>query len=208
MALTSRELILNKAKENKPPESALPDITFLSSNSKGSLAKFNEILKSIGGHLYRVQSHKEILTVIQHEHPDGGRIYSNIPEIKTSIKKNEAVIVTGHDLKDVEVAIVKAHFAVAENGAVWVTDDLMKHRVLPFIAQHLAVIIDEADLLSTMHDAYMKIGHHNYNYGTFIAGPSKTADIEQSLVLGAHGPKSLMLFMMSSSNNLARVNTC
>jgi L-lactate dehydrogenase complex protein LldG len=195
MALSSRELILSKAKQNNPDQSALPDITFLEKNSKGSIDKFNTILLGIGGHLYHVQSYHEILSVIKREHPEGGRIYSPVPEVNNLLAQPESQITTGHDLEDVEVAIIKAHFAVAENGAVWVTDDLMEHRALPFIAQHLAVIISEADLLPTMHEAYLRMANIKYNYGAFIAGPSKTADIEQSLVLGAHGPKSLMVFL-------------
>lgn len=190
---------MSKAKQNKPDQSALPDITFLEKNSKGSIDKFNTILQGIGGHLYHVQSYNEILSVIKREYPESGRIYSPVPEIDNILNQPESHIVTGHDLEDVEVAIIKAHFAVAENGAVWVTDDLMEHRALPFIAQHLAVVISEADLLPTMHEAYMRMALIPYNYGAFIAGPSKTADIEQSLVLGAHGPKSLMIFMILTS---------
>ena len=69
-------------------------------------------------------------------------------------------------------------------------------RVLPFITQHLVLIVNKADILPTLHEAYETIGQQQYGYGTFIAGPSKTADIEQSLVLGAHGSRSLWVFLM------------
>ncbi|MNW08326.1 Lactate utilization protein C [compost metagenome] len=48
-----------------------------------------------------------------------------------------------------------------------------------------------------MHEAYQKIADSVYGFGTFIAGPSKTADIEQSLVLGAHGPKNMTVFILA-----------
>lgn len=51
-----------------------------------------------------------------------------------------------------------------------------------------------------MHAAYDRIAALEaaaaYGFSTFIAGPSKTADIEQSLVLGAHGPISLTVFLL------------
>jgi len=68
--------------------------------------------------------------------------------------------------------------------------------VLPFIAQHLAFVIRPEAIVPTMQEAYDRIGTVDYGFGTFKAGPSKTADIEQSLVLGAHGPKSLLVFVM------------
>jgi L-lactate dehydrogenase complex protein LldG len=73
----------------------------------------------------------------------------------------------------------------------------MNVRVLPFISQHLAVVISKDNLVPTMSQAYAKIGSAEYGYGAFIAGPSKTADIEQSLVIGAHGPRSLSVFILT-----------
>lgn len=96
-----------------------------------------------------------------------------------------------HELENVELAILPAYFAVAENGACWLTEALLPERVLPFITQHLILIVNKADVLPTMHEAYKNIGQQHYGYGAFIAGPSKTADIEQSLVLGAHGARSI-----------------
>jgi len=73
----------------------------------------------------------------------------------------------------------------------------MGQRALPFITQHLAVIVNARNIVATMHDAYSSIGITNQGFGAFIAGPSKTADIEQSLVIGAHGPRSMSLFLVN-----------
>ncbi|MGZ3755769.1 MAG: LutC/YkgG family protein, partial [Mucilaginibacter sp.] len=101
-----------------------------------------------------------------------------------------------HSFQDVELGIIRAHLGVAENGAVWIKEDLVNHRVLPFICQHLAIVLNRQSIVPTMHEAYEKIGAEDYGYGTFIAGPSKTADIEQSLVLGAHGSRTMTVFLM------------
>jgi len=60
-----------------------------------------------------------------------------------------------------------------------------------------AVIINADAIVPTMHHAYERTSATNYGFGTFIAGPSKTADIEQSLVIGAHGPRSMTVFVIN-----------
>ena len=101
-----------------------------------------------------------------------------------------------HTFEDVELALIRAHLAVSENGAVWLTESIMGQRILPFICQHLAVIVDASTIVSTMHEAYDRIGTGDYGFGVFIGGPSKTADIEQALVMGAHGPISMTVFIL------------
>jgi L-lactate dehydrogenase complex protein LldG len=85
---------------------------------------------------------------------------------------------------------------VAENGASWFTEEVMGQRILPYICQHLAVIVHEKDIVPKLHEAYERIGSSDYGFGGFIGGPSKTADIEQALVLGAHGPLSMKIFII------------
>ena len=104
-----------------------------------------------------------------------------------------------HDLEDVDLAIVSAEFGVAENGALWVTDDAVRHRVLPFIAQHVVIVVGGDQILHNMHEAYQRLQFNQSGFGVFISGPSKTADIEQSLVIGAHGPRSLTVLLTDSS---------
>src|SRR6478609_2418506 len=84
---------------------------------------------------------------------------------------------------------------VDENGSVWVTEDIIVERAIPFICENLVVLVDRNNFLPTMHHAYDYIADKDYGFSTFIAGPSKTADIEQSLVLGAHGPKTMTVFL-------------
>lgn len=100
-----------------------------------------------------------------------------------------------HDLEHVELAILEGEWGVAENGAIWLPEEKLHHRALPFIAQHLIILLKKDRLLGNMHEVYGRINVEGPGYGVFIAGPSKTADIEQSLVIGAHGPRSLTVFL-------------
>ena len=95
----------------------------------------------------------------------------------------------GLSLADVEVLEIDGEFGVAENGAIWLTEEAMPHRVAPFICQHL--VINVTKIVPNMHAAYAELKKPNSSFGLFLAGPSKTADIEQSLVIGAHGARSL-----------------
>ena len=103
-----------------------------------------------------------------------------------------------HNLKDIDLAIVKGNFAVAENGAIWMKDETNRHRALYFIAQNIVIVIEENDIVNNMHEAYEKLNFEKSGFGVFISGPSKTADIEQSLVIGAHGPKSGYVIFIKS----------
>jgi L-lactate dehydrogenase complex protein LldG len=97
----------------------------------------------------------------------------------------------GLSLAEVEVLEIDGEFGVAENGAIWLTEEAMPHRVAPFICQHL--VINVKKIVPNMHAAYEELGKVKSGFGLFLAGPSKTADIEQSLVIGAHGARSLTI---------------
>ena len=97
------------------------------------------------------------------------------------------------ELEDLDVLVIESQLGVAENGAVWVNDSAFPMRVMPFITKHLVLVITKSDIVPYMHQAYEKL--NDFNFGVFISGPSKTADIEQSLVIGAHGALSLTVLL-------------
>jgi L-lactate dehydrogenase complex protein LldG len=101
-----------------------------------------------------------------------------------------------HELEDLNLAILEGQFGVAENGAIWLDDRQLPFRAIPFITEHLVIVLRKSKLFPTLHQAYEEIGNQFSGFGLFVAGPSKTADIEQSLVIGAHGAKSLRVVLV------------
>ncbi|OMQ10443.1 LUD domain-containing protein [[Flexibacter] sp. ATCC 35103] len=194
--MSSKADILKKIKQNQPALiTDLPDLNVLGSENFNVLETYKTVLKNIGGDPVEVADYAEIIQYIKANYNLDKRLITTIPEL-SEIASLDWTNDDVHSLQDVELTIVKAHFGVAENSALWVTDDVLGQRVSPFIAQYLAIIVYKKDLIATMHQAYEKIGNQEYGFGTFIAGPSKTADIEQSLVLGAHGARGLIVFLL------------
>ena len=193
--MTTREIILEAVLKNQPAAMPLPDISGFRGDQTDLVQKYMDVFKTIGGAAYLVDDLVEVRNLLHQNFDFTKRIVTTLPNLK-----DVAALISAeedpHSFEDVEVAIIKAHFAVAENGAVWLTDDLMGHRIIPFICQHLVVIVRAEDIVSTLHEAYEIIGTGDYGFGGFIGGPSKTADIEQALVLGAHGPLSMTVFIL------------
>ena len=194
--MSSKDLILEKIKQNQPSSiSELPSLTFLGLDAFDILEKYKTTLRSIGGDFVEVSNYQDIIDFVKQNYTTGKRMITTIPEL-SKIATMNWLNVYPHLLENVELTLVKAHFGVAENSALWVTDDILGQRVSVFIPQYLAIVVNKKDIVATMHQAYDRIGNQEYGFGTFIAGPSKTADIEQSLVLGAHGARGLTVFIM------------
>lgn len=196
--MTSREQILEAVKSSQPELKELPNLDLFYNNedsTEQNLKNFIAVVERIGSTVYKVEDYGQIIERIKTDFElNGKRVVSVVRELDTISERYLGS--DNHDLANVELMILPTHFAVAENGACWLDDELYRERLLPFIPQHLVFIVKKEDVVPTMHVAYERIADKKYGYGAFIAGPSKTADIEQSLVLGAHGPRSLTVFVI------------
>lgn len=196
--MSSREAILSNIRKNNVVENTeLPNsyenfgITF-----EDKFKQFSETIEKVGGKSFLIER-SELENKIKDLYPEEKIIASNLEDfkLKNFDANNEE---DPHNLRDVDLAVVKGNFAVAENAAVWVKNLENRHRSLYFIAQNIVIVLDEKELVNNMHEAYEKINFEEKGYGAFISGPSKTADIEQSLVIGAHGPKSGYVIFIKS----------
>lgn len=203
----SRASILAAIRSQIAPPAELPSLEENWITYPDPLAQFAAVIQAVGGTCLTVVDMSELnsrLTEIP-AWQSAEQTISLVPGAGTS-NVDLATAEDPHELESVDFAILPGHFGVAENGAIWVTDHGLRHRVIYFITQHLALVIRADQIVHNMHQAYEKLaGNEGVNFGgpvgqkafgTFIAGPSKTADIEQSLVIGAHGPRSLTVFCL------------
>lgn len=158
-------------------------------------AQFSQMVESVGGRCLLVEGLAAINPALEAlaAYREAQRIVSLVETVGRSTLDLDAVD-DPHALEDLDFAILPGEFAVAENGAVCVAGAGLKHRAVPFIVQHLALVVPADQIVDNMHQAYQRLAFTQASFGTFISGPSKTADIEQSLVIGAHGPRSLTVF--------------
>lgn len=195
--MTSKELILESIRKNNIVKDVkLPTYNNFGIKFEDKFQTFSTMIESVGGKALVIDK-ADLDKTIKELYPDEKQIASNV-EFCSLGNFDANSVDDAHNLKDIDLAIVKGNFAVAENGAIWMKNEKNRHRSLYFIAQNIVIVIDEKDIVSNMHEAYEKINFENVGYGVFISGPSKTADIEQSLVIGAHGPKSGYVIFIKS----------
>lgn len=118
-------------------------------------------------------------------------IYSACPELPSRGAGRSDP--SAKEFEQLDLCVLRGEFAVVENGAVWQQPRSALERRAALLAEHLVVVIEGDALVPSLHHAYERIDLAAISFGWFLCGPSKTADIEQALVLGAHGPRSMRL---------------
>lgn len=191
----SREIILAAVRRVGMTERPLPDPQFETDALEDPVGRFAESLAAAGGELRQAANSGVVSQAIE-QLPivaSASRVMSGVAAVAS--RHPDGAPVVPRDLADLDVAIAAGAPAVAENGAVWVEPADILGRAALFLAEHVVLVAPRASLVANLHDAYDVIEAHKARFGCFIAGPSKTADIEQALVIGAHGPRTLTVVL-------------
>jgi L-lactate dehydrogenase complex protein LldG len=194
--VTARETILSalRASGSRPvPAPAHPAPV----KQGDPVVRFLASVEAVGGHPYRVPDLAALAAgVARLPVWSAPRRVSLVPGLPGGTVDLGAVL-DPHELADLDVAAIPGEVGVGENGAVWVKgESLGPHRAVFVIPEHLVLVVAAADVVNDMQEAYGRITLPRPGYGVFISGPSKTADIEQSLVIGAHGARSCAVFVV------------
>lgn len=193
--MSAREDILKAITANKPSLVELPLIDSTKVIQYSDLVQqFKTVLQSIGGTAIEITDLDLLKKELEEKKAAGEVVVNRIAELGTV--DDSIAALTATELAAVEVAYLKATLGVAENGSVWLYESQMGNRLLPFICQHLVIVIERNSIVTAMHHAYKQVDTAKEGFGVFLAGPSKTADIEQSLVIGAHGARSLIVYII------------
>ncbi|MDY7020789.1 MAG: LUD domain-containing protein [Cyanobacteriota bacterium] len=193
--MNSRDLILNSIRKNQPISAvSLPEIPVFNQNTENLISQFQTQLKRMGGQSFQISNPEDIQAKIYELYPSTKIICSTLSEL--SGNKPIQPDTQPQELANVDIGIVRGEFGVAENGAVWLTQNNLVVNALGFLSQHLVVLLDSNQLVCDMHQAYERIQLVDTSYGVFMAGPSATGDVEAVIIQGAQGVRSLTVFLM------------
>ena len=189
--MSSRDDIFASILANRPQvERPLPTVPLFDADQPASLlAAFKESLERMGGLFLDPPAAGDVLAPVRAKIANAKVVCSTVPEITGN--RDIARVRAPQELADVDFAIVRAAFAVAETGSILLNDRELRVNAVAYLAQHLIVLLDPADILINLHHAYRRPEFRDGHYAAFHTGPSATADIEGVLIHGAQGVRSL-----------------
>lgn len=194
----SRRLVLDRIKEHAiAGDTSYPAYSHPHTGISDPRRSFQSIIESVGGECRFVADLEAARKAVA-----GSEVFATAKHVCSYVKEiadgnfNAETKADAHQCADVDLTIVRAELGVAENGAVWVNADPLRHRALLFLSGNLVLVVEGRDIVPDMESAYARLDFTRLRSGYFISGPSKTADIEQCLVIGAHGAKSLLVLVV------------
>ncbi len=188
--VSAREDILTKLRAARPPgEHPLPDLPRFARAEGDLLAAFQTSLAVMGGQWVRLPEGEALGAFIRARVGAGPLVRSATEELP-DFPRVDAV---NHprDLENVDVAVVRARFGVAETGSVFLSDLELRVNTIAYLAQHLIVLLDPEAIVPGIADAYLRPDFGQARYVSLMTGPSATADIEGVMIRGAQGVRSL-----------------
>ena len=188
-----KEELLNKLRRNVVRQFDMPNKPVDGIVYSDVANQFVEMSKTVGAKVLEVKSSDDLNSVIRKAYPNAKIFASSINGIEADL--NPDTIASAADLNGTDVGIIQGELGVAENGCVWIPQT-MKERAVCFISEELVILLDKNNIVSNMHEAYKRIQMPHYGYGVFISGPSKTADIEQALVMGAQAARGVTVILV------------
>lgn len=195
--MSNKDDILKKYRANVKEKFDMPDLSDIKAITyPNPLVQFVKMSEMVGGQVIEVDPGRDINVLIKELFPEAKEIASNLPEI-TIATRNPDTVGRARDLNGTDVGIIRGQFGVAENGCIWIPQT-MKEKAVCFISENLIILLPKSQIVNNMHEAYKRIEFDKEydGYGTFISGPSKTADIAQVLVMGAQAARSATILLL------------
>ena len=193
--MSKKEDILSKYRNNIKQKFDMPRLDDIEGITyPDPLVQFISMTQSVGGKVVELEPGQDINALIKELYPDAKEIASNLPEV-TIATRNPDTIGSPQALNGTDVGVIRGVFGVAENACVWIPQT-MEEKAMCFISENLIILLKKTEIVNNMHEAYKRISFNDYGYGTFISGPSKTADIAQVLVMGAQAARSATVVLV------------
>ena len=184
-----KEELLQKLRHNTREQYDMPADDVHGITYDDTVAQFIAMSQAVGANVVEAAPGDKLDDIIRKAYPDAKVVASNLPEVKIATL-NPDTVADAQALNGTDVGVVSGQIGVAENGCVWIPQS-MKQKAVCFICEYLVIVLPKSGIVNNMHEAYARIEMPATGLGTFISGPSKTADIEQALVMGAQAARGV-----------------
>jgi L-lactate dehydrogenase complex protein LldG len=189
--MSSRDDILQNIRNNQPSSRELPTVPSFHAAPSPDLKKlFTAALKELTGEVV-TEPPRDFDKFLKERFPNAKTICSVVPEYAGNSKPGD--FARWSDASSIDVTVVRSPLGVAETGSVLLSEEEFRVNTIGFLAHDIVILLDPADIVENIHDAY---GHPHFRdkaYSLLMSGPSGSADIGGVTVHPAQGVMTLTI---------------